>query len=273
MTHVAMVGDINFEAYTRLSSELNFAGYPSVFYDGGDTVGVGAPEPPGDEYYYRDRIEACGTRVVPDLDLLISMEHLSGALYEMHIKVGNGVLANYGPAIPSAINGPSYTSSDENNSFKVATIDPEAEELQYQFDWGNGVLSAWIGPFNSGDSCSADYIWTQDGSFDVKVRAKDIWDATSDWSPIHTVEVLTGCCIADRGNVDNGPDDGTLGNSVDISDLVFLVNFAFSGGTEPACLEEADIDGSGGTTPIDIADIVAFVAYMFTGGDAPVPCP
>ncbi len=82
-----------------------------------------------------------------------------------------------------------------------------------------------------------------------------------------------GCCIADRGNVDGGPDDGTFPGSVDIGDLVYLVSFMFQGGAAPACLEEADIDGSGGAIPIDIADLVALVAFMFQGGAAPVACP
>ncbi len=80
------------------------------------------------------------------------------------------------------------------------------------------------------------------------------------------------CCIADRGNVNGGPDDGTFSGSVDISDLVYLVAFAFSGGPAPPCAAEADVDASGGTIPIDISDVVALVAYMFSGGVQPAPC-
>ncbi len=85
-------------------------------------------------------------------------------------------------------------------------------------------------------------------------------------------DACEGCCIVNRGNVDGGQDDGTFINYVDISDLVYLVSFAFSAGPAPPCTEEADIDASGGTTPTDISDIVALVAFMFSGGPPPAPC-
>lgn len=78
-------------------------------------------------------------------------------------------------------------------------------------------------------------------------------------------DVCNGCCIDIRGNVDYDP-----GDVIDISDLVYLVDYMFSGGPEPPCPEEADIDGSGG---IDISDLVYLVDYMFSGGPPPVACP
>ena len=76
------------------------------------------------------------------------------------------------------------------------------------------------------------------------------------------------CCMgAIRGNVDYDP-----GDVIDISDLVYLVDFMFNSGPVPPCCEESDIDGSGGST-IDIADLVHLVDYMFTGGPPPEACP
>ncbi len=72
------------------------------------------------------------------------------------------------------------------------------------------------------------------------------------------------CCVNFRGNV-----DGDSGDTIDISDLVFLVSFMFSGGANPPCIEEADIDGSGS---IDISDLVGLVAFMFSGGLQPANC-
>jgi len=58
---------------------------------------------------------------------------------------------------------------------------------------------------------------------------------------------------------------------IDISDLVFLVDFMFVGGPAPQCFEEADVNASGGL--LDIADLVYTVDYMFGGGPAPADCP
>ncbi|MDH3889891.1 MAG: T9SS type A sorting domain-containing protein [candidate division Zixibacteria bacterium] len=63
--------------------------------------------------------------------------------------------------------------------------------------------------------------------------------------------------------------DFTHNGQVDISDLVDLVDYMFTGGPAPLCDEEADLNGDGG---IDIADLVYMVDFMFTGGPAPVPC-
>lgn len=54
---------------------------------------------------------------------------------------------------------------------------------------------------------------------------------------------------------------------IDITDLVFLVQYMFHGGPEPYLLRLADIDGSGVQ---DISDLVYLVNYMFHGGPSPV---
>ena len=84
------------------------------------------------------------------------------------------------------------------------------------------------------------------------------------------------CCMgAIRGNVDM---DG--GDVIDISDLVYLVDYMFTDGPAPTCAEEANIDGSccasgssESLSDIDISDLVYLVDYMFNGGPEPPPCP
>lgn len=74
-----------------------------------------------------------------------------------------------------------------------------------------------------------------------------------------------GCCNI-RGDVNHS------GETIpDISDLVYLVDYMFAGGSAPVCWMEADVDGDGEI--INISDLVYLVAYIFLGGAAPVPCP
>ena len=47
----------------------------------------------------------------------------------------------------------------------------------------------------------------------------------------------------------------------------------FTSGPAPECMEEADVDGSGVGLPIDISDLVYLVDYMFNGGPEPAACP
>ncbi len=75
-----------------------------------------------------------------------------------------------------------------------------------------------------------------------------------------------GCCLGDRGNIDNSPDD-----VVDISDLVYLIDYMFANGPAPVCPEEANLDGDALQT-IDISDLVYLVDFMFQNGAPPPPC-
>ncbi len=55
--------------------------------------------------------------------------------------------------------------------------------------------------------------------------------------------------------------------AVDIDDVVYIVNYIFSGGPPPNPMESGDVDCSGN---VDIDDVVYLINYIFTGG--PEPC-
>jgi hypothetical protein len=61
--------------------------------------------------------------------------------------------------------------------------------------------------------------------------------------------------------------DANSSMSVDIDDIVYLINFIFSGGPPPAPVESGDPDCSGG---VDIDDVVYLINYIFASG--PEPC-
>ncbi len=85
------------------------------------------------------------------------------------------------------------------------------------------------------------------------------------WSGPHCYEILPSCCVGIRGNVDLSSDEG-----VDISDLVMLVGFVFTNGTEPYCSIESDVTADG---EVDISDLVSLVDFIFTNGPPPPACP
>ena len=80
-------------------------------------------------------------------------------------------------------------------------------------------------------------------------------------------DVCDGCCLFNRGNVDSDNSD-----IVDISDLVYLVDFMFNAGPTPLCTDEANVDADSGGL-IDISDLVTLVDFMFNGGPTPAICP
>jgi hypothetical protein len=62
-----------------------------------------------------------------------------------------------------------------------------------------------------------------------------------------------------------GDADGS--SAVDIDDVVYLIAFIFSGGSEPMPYESGDADCSGA---VDIDDVVYLIAFIFSAG--PEPC-
>lgn len=51
--------------------------------------------------------------------------------------------------------------------------DPEGDQTYYMIDWGDGTSSGWIGPFNSGEIVSISHVWSEEGGYQIKVKAKD----------------------------------------------------------------------------------------------------
>ena len=74
------------------------------------------------------------------------------------------------------------------------------------------------------------------------------------------------CCNGIRGNIDGLGDEP----GIDIADLVYIVEYAFSipFGPKPPCTDEADVDATG---EIDIADIVYMVEFQFNQPPGPTP--
>jgi M6 family metalloprotease-like protein len=60
--------------------------------------------------------------------------------------------------------------------------------------------------------------------------------------------------------------DADASIDVDIDDVVYLINYIFSGGPEPVPYESGDADCS---FDVDIDDVVYLIAYIFSGGNAP----
>ncbi|MCB2229146.1 hypothetical protein KQH82_00390 [bacterium] len=83
---------------------------------------------------------------------------------------------------------------------------------------------------------------------------------------IFTVTVDNSCCTGQSGNIN---DDS--GGSVDLSDLIYLVNYLFSGGPAPVCLASANVNGDLGCA-VDLSDLIYLVNYLFLGGPAPSQC-
>jgi hypothetical protein len=66
--------------------------------------------------------------------------------------------------------------------YSTSSTDPEGQQLWYRWDWGDGNFSDWIGPINSGDMTSITHSWAQKGTYQVRVKCHDTFNAESNWS-------------------------------------------------------------------------------------------
>ena len=74
--YVSMVGDKNQNAYNRIKQDYNLYGYPTVWWDGGYKVDVGAGSTEGAEATFNSSINYCGSRDVDDVNLSLDIEWL-----------------------------------------------------------------------------------------------------------------------------------------------------------------------------------------------------
>jgi hypothetical protein len=106
------------------------------------------------------------------------------------------------PIKPNTPSGPSDGNLDVELSFSTSTIDPSDSELYYQWDWGDGEISGWIGPYYSGESSDSTHSWSNKGIYIIKVKAKNQYDLESLWSDPFII------CIPKRNDgVDQNQDD------------------------------------------------------------------
>ncbi|HWR62943.1 MAG TPA: C25 family cysteine peptidase [Candidatus Thermoplasmatota archaeon] len=86
------------------------------------------------------------------------------------------------PAKPQAPSGPASGKINTEYTYTSSTTDPESDQVSYMFDWGDGSFSSWVGPLNSGATASAKKTYTVEGSYQIKVVAKDSHGKLSIWS-------------------------------------------------------------------------------------------
>jgi hypothetical protein len=96
---------------------------------------------------------------------------------------------NKPPERPNRPSGPSEGRPGEEYIFYTDTSDPDGNQVLYQWDWGDGTLSEWFGPYDSGEEVLARYTWSGSGNYKVKVKAKDTVGDESPWSSTLSINI------------------------------------------------------------------------------------
>lgn len=163
------------------------------------------------------------------------------------------VLINYPPQTPIQPSGLLVGQPGIEYNFSSLTTDPDGDSIFYQFNWGDGANSDWVGPYPSGDSGFASHTWEHSGIYYVKVKAKDEHARESTWSDSLAIQrYISGDCNDDR--------------VIDVGDAIYLINYLYKMSVAPNPLIAGDVTCDG---KVDIADVVYLINYLFKAGTAP----
>lgn len=90
---------------------------------------------------------------------------------------------NRPPETPRQPQGPLNGSINVEYSYTTYASDPDGDQIYYQWEWGDGNLSEWMGPYPSNSPVEASYSWNTQGIYAIKVKAKDSANSEGNWSP------------------------------------------------------------------------------------------
>jgi PKD domain len=114
-------------------------------------------------------------------NITITAQDYPGSEYWGYAKVAMKQPSS--PPIPPIIDGPYYGKTNTTYTFFLGPItDPDGDQLYCLFDWGDGNISGWFGPYNSGQTVSLSHVWSEPGNYTINVKLKDSYGAESDWS-------------------------------------------------------------------------------------------
>lgn len=269
MTHIAFVRDRNTIADNYIRNNY-VTPTPTVLFDGGvgSVMGGGTNMEP----WYSPEVPAAGARAIPtELNLLTAIEwtgDYDAQIYSVriHVAVSNNAPVNTAPTIPSTPTGLDDIKPDQAISLQTSSTDAEANLLYYMWDYGDGELSEWEGPFDGGAPATTNHGWADRGDYEVRVKAKDPFGEETDWSAPMSIRV--NCCQGRVGDANNsGQEVPTIG------DISILIDAKFVSGTCDGlvtCFDEADINrsaaGPADCGDITIGDISLLTDYLFITG-------
>ena len=108
---------------------------------------------------------------------------------------------NSPPNKPQKPSGETSGETGQEYTYTTSTTDPNNDQVYYNWSWGDGTYSGWLGPFNSGATATATYSWTEQGTYSIKVKAKDIHNAESVWSDPLPVTMPLSQPSSQQGNI------------------------------------------------------------------------
>jgi len=91
--------------------------------------------------------------------------------------------SNVPPGQPD-LNGPTSGKVGTTYDYTFSATDSDGTDIWFYIDWGDETSTGWIGPYNSGEIITKSHIWTEQGIYTIKAKAKDGHGAESGWGTL-----------------------------------------------------------------------------------------
>ena len=91
------------------------------------------------------------------------------------------IISSTPPSMPT-ITGPNSGKSGNSYDYTFVSNDPNNDNVYYYIEWGDGTISDWLGPYDSGYDTTISHIWSEQGTYQIKAKAKDSHGEESEWS-------------------------------------------------------------------------------------------
>jgi murein tripeptide amidase MpaA len=150
------ISDVVFENNEEFKSEPSFGRYHLFL-------------PPG-EYSIQFSVQGYVTQ---NHTIIVTLD--SAELLDIPLKIPNDA-----PTAP-IIQGPNSGKAGSVYKYCFESTDPDDNFIYYYIDWGDGTVEDWIGPYVSGQEIIINNEWAEEGTYTIKAKAKDVYDAESEW--------------------------------------------------------------------------------------------
>ena len=92
---------------------------------------------------------------------------------------------------PPIINGPTNGTVNHTYTFSAQLpTDPEGDEMFLKWDWADGTVTEWLGPYPSGQIVFASYTWTYPRVYAIRAKLKETNGVQSEWSDPHMITIV-----------------------------------------------------------------------------------
>lgn len=154
---------------------------------------------PSEEYSYGQHVVITviiNTSKVPSghYNGIITIDSNGGGIDSFNFAVTIIDAINTPPSTPE-VNGLKSVTQGKTSEYSCVSTDLNFDRIYYNFSWGDGSSTSWLGPFISGERCSASHVWVEKGVFEIKVQAKDsnTSHTKSNWSEPY--RICIGCYL------------------------------------------------------------------------------